>query len=871
MDYDAYDALLHHIFKQTQGDAWFKPAEETISTGVCLRVEPGVYRVFPYENPDLEPFETAIRALSPEVAVKVRSAAVHTAFTVMGPEDRSLQVDPTIRIQVLETMLDLGSAEKEQKAAFIRDERVMIVWSDSVDNIVASTLDLESRLLKLVWKSRNGATNTTSLTPLSGTSAFASTPSRMSLSATRKNTIMTGTDIELTEKAASMADNHDVISLKEKELEAGAKPAPRPTRTFAAIYIGIAVALSTFFVGSGVKIILMEWALDNDFIRFALLATVPLVFCIALFFSIQIVNTVSVVIGPIAQVYQNSKYFSAIPPVAPPKGVPERLPHVTIQMPVYKESLEQTIAPSIESIKKAMQTYARQGGTSSIFINDDGLQLLSEEDRELRMQFYAKQDIGFVARPPHGQNGFLRAGRFKKASNMNYGLALSMRAEEILLQLQAQEATKNPFGADVDGQEEEMDIEERALQMAIDETNGEAWAKGARHLRIGEIILIVDSDTQVPEDCFRDAARELAESPNVAIIQHASDVMQVAHHYFENAITYFTRRINQCISIDCANGNVAPFVGHNAFLRWSAVQEAAFIDPADGKKKMWSESNVSEDFDMALRLMMCGYIVRWATYSKGGFKEGVSLTADDELNRWQKYAYGCSELIFNPLYQWVYKGPINAQLRKFVWSDAPLHYKISMMSYMFSYYGIAAAFTLSFLNYIILGWELPVDGYYLHAFEIWLSCTVVFSGAGTISMTVVEYRLGLRSLFNAFWVNIKWIPFFFFFFGGLSLHLSGAVLAHLFSYNMTWAATKKEVEFSNFFKEVPKIFKRFWLSILISFLTIAMIIVLALPIMPRQWAIGGAGWAVIFPLAIQAGCHILYPIVLNPWLLLFTY
>lgn len=185
-------------------------------------------------------------------------------------------------------------------------------------------------------------------------------------------------------------------------------------------------------------------------------------------------------------------------------------------------------------------------------------------------------------------------------------------------------------------------------------------------------------------------------------------------------------------------------------MRWAALQEAAFVDPADGKKKMWSETNVSEDFDMALRLMMKGYIVRWASYSKGGFKEGVSLTADDELNRWQKYAYGeyqwtfishfrltdmhsgCSEMIFNPLYQWLYKGPINVMLRRFVWSDAPLHYKISMMAYMFSYYGIAAAFTLSLLNYIILGWELPVDGYYLHAFEIWLSCMVVFSGAGTL-------------------------------------------------------------------------------------------------------------------------------------------
>ena len=83
-----------------------------------------------------------------------------------------------------------------------------------------------------------------------------------------------------------------------------------------------------------------------------------------------------------------------------------------------------------------------------------------------------------------------------------------------------------------------------------------------------------------------------------------SDVMQVAHHFFENGIAHFTRRINKCISLGCANGEVAPFVGHNSFLRWSAIQDAAFIDPVDQVKKIWSESNVSEDFDMALRLQV---------------------------------------------------------------------------------------------------------------------------------------------------------------------------------------------------------------------------------------------------------------------------
>lgn len=60
----------------------------------------------------------------------------------------------------------------------------------------------------------------------------------------------------------------------------------------------------------------------------------------------------------------------------------------------------------------------------------------------------------------------------------------------------------------------------------------------------------------------------------------------------------------------CANGEVAPFVGHNAFLRWSALQDAAFVDPDDGITKIWSESNVSEDFDMALRLQVSNYFPR---------------------------------------------------------------------------------------------------------------------------------------------------------------------------------------------------------------------------------------------------------------------
>ncbi|KAI0684990.1 glycosyl transferase family group 2-domain-containing protein [Cytidiella melzeri] len=970
MDYDRYDAFLHHIFKQTQGDAWFRPNEDNLSAGVALRVldnnpDTGLpeYRVFPYENLALEPFEAAIVRLNPAVAVKVRSAAVHAALAEIGPDDTSIYVDANTRIQVLETIMDLPMAEKEQCAAFIRDERVLIVWSDSIDTIIPTCRDFEERLIKLLWRSRpNAAAHAASASshPASASGSHSGHGSMTNLNARLSSSVSTsgfargslippGTprgvhgmsledirgDLEKAElndlkgPSTSRDDQGRLVRTKVVRTWYGKKktisipvedeeslegiPEKRPAMVIAPITNGLAFGLSVFFVGNGISTILVEWQLDGNFTRFALLAFLPLLFAVSLFFCLQLITNVCMAIGPIAQYHENSKYYSANRPRAN-KIVDNNLPHVTIQMPVYKESLDNVLAPSIESIKKAMQTYARQGGTSTIFINDDGLRVISREERDARIAYYANHGIGWVARPKHDNapDGFHRAGRFKKASNMNYGLALSLKAEKHLVELQAQEKLRpsrqsstghngsrdeGRYGLqyqDHDGEDQGVvevphndgdnsdksleveDLEERALMMAIEEVYESSgrrwrpWAANGKACRVGEIVLIVDSDTVVPEDCLRDAAREMAECPTVAIIQHESDVMQVAHHYFENGIAYFTRRINRSISFTCANGEVAPFVGHNAFLRWRAIQDAAFID-TDGVEKIWSESNVSEDFDMALRLQLRGFIIRWATYSEGGFKEGVSLTVDDELNRWQKYAYGCSELLFNPIIQWWRRGPVNYQIHKFLWSSAPLHYKVSMMAYMFSYYGIAGSITIAILNYILLGFEFPVDGFYLHSFEIWLATTVVFYGSGNIGFTLLEYRLGKRDLIWALVENFAWIPFFFFFFGGLSIPLSQAILAHLFSYNITWGATVKEVERSNFFKEIPKIAKRFWFPLIVSIVIIAGVVIVSTSLVPIQWRIGGEGWAVIFPLVLVCSCHILFPIVLNPWLMVFSY
>ena len=67
--------------------------------------------------------------------------------------------------------------------------------------------------------------------------------------------------------------------------------------------------------------------------------------------------------------------------------------------------------------------------------------------------------------------------------------------------------------------------------------------------------------------------------------------------------------------------------------------------------------------------------------------------------------------------------------------------------------GIAGSFTIAVLNYVLLGFEFPVDGFYMHSFEIWLATTVVFFGSGTLGFTLLQYRLGEEGFVSRLFVS----------------------------------------------------------------------------------------------------------------------
>ncbi|TKA62125.1 hypothetical protein B0A49_11583, partial [Cryomyces minteri] len=491
MDDIKHEVMVNYLFQQQCSHLWVGDGSGEME-GVLLRKSRGHYMACP---PQLSQsvFAVACAALNVHCAMTVNSRIIKT-FLTWSPDAVDVPLMNGLRVQILPTMDDLPRARKHQFAAFIASEALLVVWDDEAMNLIPRAKTIENELMELVWK--------------------------------------TGEPADAPDDGPQTKKGPGVVEEEIDEESGEIKPEKRATHLNNTILVGFTLTIITIMLGAGFRQIAIEVMVDKSYLRVAFLLLTPIQVFFTLFFAQVIVGCIAQCIGPVRQMTQNSRYYSAL---LPRRIQGRQLPHITIQCPVYKEGLSSVIAPTVKSIKQAISTYELQGGSANMFINDDGLQIIDEEERQARIEFYADHSIGWTARPKHGSEGFIRKGKFKKASNMNFGMMVSCNVEDKLAQI---------MRPDDWSQADEAQAYERCLKEVLEE-HGRAWADG--NIRIGDYIVLIDSDTRVPADCLLDAASEMEQSPDVGIMQFSSGVMQVVHTYFENGITFFTNLIYTAI------------------------------------------------------------------------------------------------------------------------------------------------------------------------------------------------------------------------------------------------------------------------------------------------------------------------------------
>ncbi|MBO1764995.1 hypothetical protein JQN64_27880, partial [Escherichia coli] len=179
-------------------------------------------------------------------------------FDVLEPFETELMFQNGSQIQIFDSMAEVATSStirKFQYAALIRKERLLLVWHDDLGAILSQAMEVESRILGLVWG--------TSKNPFSGFDSAVQSSA---------NSTLGGSTMDF-----DMGKKEDVEVVAEEvdaDIEKGQGPKEslaRPLIFTSAIFVGLAMVLITVpVIGLGNRALLLETMTDTFYPRLLL-------------------------------------------------------------------------------------------------------------------------------------------------------------------------------------------------------------------------------------------------------------------------------------------------------------------------------------------------------------------------------------------------------------------------------------------------------------------------------------------------------------------------------------------------------------------------------------------------------------------------
>lgn len=493
-------------------------------------------------------------------------------------------------------------------------------------------------------------------------------------------------------------------------------------------------------------------------------------------------------------IHSNGKYYSGIE--IPDSFINENsYPNITIQLPVYKESLENTIKPTIFSALIEAERYKLETGKiCNIIVCDDGLSIISPQEKEDRLKFYKCYNIGVSARPHPSKHP--RHGRFKKAGNLNFSMNYSENKK--LSNISFPLLSEKEFILGIDYFNNESNQLNIFYQKMLD-----LGAIFEGNLNYGSYIFLIDSDTRFPllpgqdNGCLKRIIKDFLfdGSKSILYIQCFTGPYLSIKSLPEKAVYHFTSHIYNGILISTAMKSMAPLVGHNACLNYKLLYEIANVDEKTGLHNYWDENRISEDFDCMMRGCEKGYIGRYMSCA-GIFLEGISFSYITEYFKVSKFACGAAELTFNPISKWFIKGGgfFSSDIVGFIMcKEIEWYNKISILSYILNFIAIAQSHFAMFYNLIFFEELFDVLPWMLLPVNLMLEGIICWGVINTINSIIFSRRMKFNFLINLR-QQLREIFFTSSLYGSLSVRFSIMYFTHLFNLSINFGSTQKNDE-----------------------------------------------------------------------------
>lgn len=348
--------MIKYLSKQIEKAGWMPPEKERRPPngyGVLYKRSRGQYVTYPE---DLSQAVVAcVQRLNLVIAFTMKPEMLDGILSSLGPNQTELKLMDGSQLQIADSLNSMvpANVKKFQYGCLVRQEGILLVWHDDLQYIVPTAARIEEKLLAMVWG--------TGQLPFGRLQA----PTRPT------SVVSTNTSIYKAEKPSTPGPGdmgalpNDSAEQLEKDESIDAKESlQRPVQRTSAFFVGMAMCLGIVLLfGTYISQLLIECVVDGTYTRLALIVCVPFLLCVSLFFFQVIFSNIFQIVGPIGGQHTNSRFYSCIKPSlrrAYMDGF--TAPHITIQMPVYKEGMESVIIPTVRSLQAAISFYESHGG-----------------------------------------------------------------------------------------------------------------------------------------------------------------------------------------------------------------------------------------------------------------------------------------------------------------------------------------------------------------------------------------------------------------------------------------------------------------------------------------------------------------------------
>lgn len=204
--------------------------------GVVLKKARGSFTCCP---PQMAAIPNSLYAMVTQMNVRcAMTINTHVVRTILNGISRRGDIDfvplpDGLRVQILRTMSDLPKGQLHQFAAFIEDDKILVVWADEPERILGWAEELEKKLIELIWSNSTDADD---------------------------------------------EDEKGNTTVKVDEVDGGSLEQAgdhRPVRLESACIVALTMALCVTCLGLGWKALAYEATVDGSYIRFALLVVSP--------------------------------------------------------------------------------------------------------------------------------------------------------------------------------------------------------------------------------------------------------------------------------------------------------------------------------------------------------------------------------------------------------------------------------------------------------------------------------------------------------------------------------------------------------------------------------------------------------------------